>query len=65
VQSTYRLSKNSPSVSFSTEKEVRNHPKRMINRNFGSVELTITYIELHKPTQNEDKELKEHSKICC
>jgi hypothetical protein len=40
-------------VSFSTEKEVRNHSKRMINRNFGSVDLAITYIEQNQPTRNQ------------
>ncbi len=49
-------------VSFSTEKEVSDHSKRMINRNFGSVDLAITYIEQNQPTQNEDIELKEHGK---
>jgi hypothetical protein len=39
-------------VSFSTEKEARNHSKRMINRNFGSIDLAITYIEQNQPTQN-------------
>jgi hypothetical protein len=32
-------------VNFCTEKEVRDHSKRMINRNFGSVDLAITYVE--------------------
>jgi hypothetical protein len=49
-------------VSFSTEKEVSDHSKRMINKNFGSVDLEITYIEQNQPTQNEDIELKEHDK---
>jgi hypothetical protein len=40
-------------VSFSTEKEARNHSKRMINRNFGSVDLAIIYIEQNQPTQNQ------------
>jgi hypothetical protein len=39
-------------VSFSTEEEVRNYSKRMINRNFGSIDLAITYIEQNPPTQN-------------
>jgi hypothetical protein len=49
-------------VSFSTEKEVSNHSKRMINRNFGSVDLAIIYIEQNQPTQNEDAELKRRGK---
>jgi hypothetical protein len=49
-------------VSFSTEKEVRNHSKRMICRNFGSVDLAITYIEQNQPTKNEDIDLKEHDR---
>jgi hypothetical protein len=49
-------------VSFSTEKEVSDHSKRMINKNFGSVDLAITYIEQNQPTQNGDIELKEHGK---
>jgi hypothetical protein len=40
-------------VNFSTEEEVRNHSKRMINRNFGSVDLAIIYIEQNQPTQNQ------------
>jgi hypothetical protein len=40
-------------VNFSTEKEVRDHSKRMINRNFGSVDLAITYIEQNQATQNQ------------
>jgi hypothetical protein len=52
-------------VSFSTEEEVSDHSKRMINRNFGSVDLAITYIEQNQPTQHEDIELKEHEKTCC
>jgi hypothetical protein len=40
-------------VSFSTEEEARNYSKRMINRNFESVDLAITYIEQNQPTQNQ------------
>ena len=40
-------------VNFSTEKEARDHSKRMINRNFGSVDLAITYIEQNQATQNQ------------
>jgi hypothetical protein len=40
-------------LDFSTEKEVRDHSKRMINRNFGSVDLAIIYIEQNQPTQNQ------------
>jgi hypothetical protein len=40
-------------VNFSTEEEVRNHSKRMINRNFGSIDLAIIYIEQSQPTQNQ------------
>jgi hypothetical protein len=40
-------------VNFSTEKEARDHSKRMINRNFGSVDLAIIYIEQNQPTQNQ------------
>jgi hypothetical protein len=40
-------------VSFSTEKEARNYSKRMINRNFGSIDLAIIYIEQNQPTQNQ------------
>jgi len=32
-------------VNFSTEPEVRDHSQKMINRNFGSVDLALTYIE--------------------
>jgi hypothetical protein len=32
-------------VSFSTEKKVRNTYKRMVNRNFGSVDLALVYLE--------------------
>jgi hypothetical protein len=39
-------------VSFSTEEEARNYSKRMINRNFGSIDLAIIYIEQNQPTQN-------------
>jgi hypothetical protein len=39
-------------VNFSTEKEARDHSKRMININFGSVDLAITYIEQYKPTKS-------------
>jgi disulfide oxidoreductase YuzD len=39
-------------VNFSTEKEAKDHSKRMINRNFGSIDLAITYIEQNQPTQN-------------
>jgi hypothetical protein len=37
-------------VNFSTEEEVRNHSKRMINRNFGSIDLAIIYIEQNQPS---------------
>jgi hypothetical protein len=40
-------------VNFSTEEEVRNHSERMINRNFGSIDLAIIYIEQNQPTQNQ------------
>jgi hypothetical protein len=40
-------------VNFSTEEEVRNHSQRMINRNFGSIDLAIIYIEQNQPTQNQ------------
>jgi hypothetical protein len=40
-------------VNFSTEEEVRNHSERMINRNFGSIDLAIIYIEQKQPTQNQ------------
>jgi hypothetical protein len=40
-------------VSFSTEKEARNYSKKMINRNFGSIDLAIIYIEQNQPTQNQ------------
>jgi hypothetical protein len=39
-------------VSVSTEEEARNYSKRMINRNFGSIDLAIIYIEQNQPTQN-------------
>jgi hypothetical protein len=52
-------------VSFSTEKEVRDHSKRMINRNFGSVDLAITYLEQNQPKQKEEAKLKNTLKICC
>jgi hypothetical protein len=39
-------------IKFSTEKEARDHSKRMINRNFGSVELAIAYLEQNQPTPN-------------
>ena len=32
-------------INLSVEKEVRAHAKRMINRNFGSVDLAIAYLE--------------------
>jgi hypothetical protein len=32
-------------INFSVEKEVRGHAKRMINRNFGSVDLAVAYLE--------------------
>jgi hypothetical protein len=49
-------------VGFSTEKEARNYSKRMINRNFGSIDLAIIYIEQNQPTQNQ---LINMVKICC
>ena len=64
-------------INFNTKKEVRDLSKRMINQNFGSVDLAIIYIEqnqarqktkvlvetwLHLLTQNEDAELKERGK---
>jgi len=32
-------------VNFNTEPEVRVHSQKMINRNFGSVDLAIAYLE--------------------
>jgi hypothetical protein len=40
-------------VNFSTEKEAKDHSQRMINRNFGSIDLAIIYIEQSQPTQNQ------------
>jgi hypothetical protein len=40
-------------VNFSTEKEARDHSKRMINRNFGSVDLAIAYLEQNQRNQNQ------------
>ena len=40
-------------LSFSSEKEVREQSKRLLNKNFGSVDLAITYIE-----QNQQKPVK-------
>jgi hypothetical protein len=40
-------------VNFSTEKEAKDHSQRMINRNFGSIDLAIIYIEQNQPTQNQ------------
>jgi hypothetical protein len=34
----------------------------MINRNFGSVDLAITYLEQNQPKQKEEAKLKEHVK---
>jgi hypothetical protein len=39
-------------VNFSTESEVRDHSQKMINRNFGSVDLALTYVEQYKPTKS-------------
>jgi hypothetical protein len=39
-------------VSFSAEKEARNYSQRMINLNFGSIDLAIIYIEQNQPTKN-------------
>ena len=32
-------------INLSSSDEARDHAKRMINRNFGSVDLAITYLE--------------------
>jgi protein-tyrosine phosphatase len=40
-------------INLSAEDEAIAHAKRMINRNFGSVDLAITYIE-----QNQQKPVK-------
>jgi hypothetical protein len=40
-------------VNFSTEKEARDHSKRMINRNFGSVDLAVAYLEQNQRNQNQ------------
>jgi hypothetical protein len=32
-------------INLSSSDEARDHAKRMVNRNFGSVDLAITYLE--------------------
>jgi hypothetical protein len=39
-------------IDLRSSAEARAHAKRMINRNFGSIDLAIIYIEQNQPTQN-------------